>query len=103
MEIYPEKERLEAVKVTDLRGNTVLHYAAQNPNPESLRTILELLPEKDHIEAVKVKDPYGHRVLHYAARAAQNPDSLRAILKLLPEQDRIEAVKRQLRLPVDDN
>ncbi len=83
MEIYPEKERLEAVKLTDVAGDSVLHYAAQNPNPESLRAILEIYPEKERLEAVKLTDRFGNTVLHHAAK---NPESLKAIEDLLPKE-----------------
>jgi hypothetical protein len=83
LEIYPEKERLEAVKLTDVAGDSVLHYAAQNPNPESLRAILEIYPEKERLEAVKLTDRFGNTVLHHAAK---NPESLKAIEDLLPKE-----------------
>ena len=51
---FTEGERLEAVKVQDKYGQTVLHYVAKNP--ESLKMVLELLPEGERLEAVKVQD-----------------------------------------------
>jgi hypothetical protein len=44
LKLLPIQDRLEAVKTTDRNGNTVLDYAAQNP--ESLKAIEALLPKK---------------------------------------------------------
>src|SRR5690606_23996439 len=80
LKYIPKEERLAAVKVKNMHGNTVLHAAAQNP--QSLEAVLALLPEGERLAAVKVQNNRGYTVLH---RAAENPQSLEAVLALLPE------------------
>lgn len=58
LERYSEKDRLEAVKVANNNGNTVLDHPAQL-SPESLKAILELVPEKDRLSLFKMKTKKG--------------------------------------------
>jgi ankyrin repeat protein len=88
--LYPEQDRLAAVREKDSYGNTVLHVVANNP--ESLKAIFELLPAQDPLTAVKEKDRYGHTVLRLATH---NPESLKIVLAQYPEQDRLAAVKEK--------
>jgi ankyrin repeat protein len=90
LSVVPEPHRLEAVKVKNKFGQTVLHSVANNP--ESLKAILSLVPEKERLEGVKVKNQFGDTVLHLVAN---NPELLKAILSLYPEEERLEAVKVQ--------
>lgn len=60
----------------DDEGNTVLYYAAENP--ESVTAILELLPENDHITLL----PF----------AIERPELLRAVLEFYPENERLALV-----------
>jgi hypothetical protein len=82
---------LEAVKVQDKFGHTVLHLVAHNS--ESLKAILSLVPEKERLEAVKVRDDMGTTVLH---RAANKPESLKALLTLVPDEERILMLKTEV-------
>ena len=85
--LYPEGQRLAAVKLANNYGDTVLHRAAHNF--ESLKAILALYPEGQRLAAVKLANNYGDTVLH---RAAHNFESLNAILVLLSENDRSDAM-----------
>ena len=90
--LYPESERLLAVREQDMGGRTVLHCAAQNP--ESLKTILTLYLESERLLAIREKDNDGRTVLHCAAK---NPESLNTILSFYPADERLLAVMEKNR------
>ncbi len=88
LSLYPEVERLEAVKTKTQYGETILHRVAGKP--ECLDAILSQLPEHQRLEAVRTESQCGETVLHCAVG---KPESLRMILMLYPEDERLEAVR----------
>ncbi len=90
LNLYPQADRLAAVKEKDVYGSTVLHRAAYNL--DSLKIILEKLPQANRLAAVKEKDGKGLSVLH---KAAGHSDSLEIILEKLPQANRLDAVKEK--------
>jgi hypothetical protein len=105
LELYPEKDRLEAVRVTNNDEDTVLHKAASNP--ESLKVILELLPEKDRLALLKIKIDTKSVLELFCTQGINNlskddafknsfaPDFI-AISIFLAEQKKLEANKTGL-------
>jgi len=78
--LYPNEQRLEAVKEKNEMDSSVLHFSARNP--ESLRIILAIYPEEERLIALNEKDKYGATVLH---KTIGNPESLKLILSTYPE------------------
>lgn len=78
--IYPEEQRLGAVKEKNEFDLTVLHFAAQDP--ESIRMILTLYPEEERLQALNEKEHHQHTVLHLAIGSVE---ALREILFTYPE------------------
>ena len=92
LKLYPEQDRLEALKEKNHYGNNALHIAAKS-SPESLKQILEIYPKQGILEALKEKNNYGNNALHIAAKS--HPESLKQILEIYPKQGRLEAVKEK--------
>lgn len=94
LELIPEEQRLDVIKILDQDGKTILHWAFDKPTV--LRTILEYIAEGQRLDVIKIPDQDGKTVLHWAS---DKPIALRTILKYIPESQRIDAA----RLPDKDN
>jgi len=88
LELLPESQRLEAVKMTNIYGYSLLCAAAKHP--ESLKILLGVYPKAERLKAVETIDQYGQTVFHLAAR---NAESLKILLELYPETERRKAVE----------
>lgn len=84
LKTLPESQRLQIVRELDEYDKTLLHYAADAGNPESIHFMLSVLPKSEHIHVVSKQDTYGWSVLHYAAKSG-NLQSIMAILAVYPE------------------
>ncbi len=101
--LFPESERVRAVKVTDNDERTALHFAAESGSHESVRLILSLYPESERLQAVRTRDqamPFhdvsmgrvvGGTVLHNAAQSG-NFESIETVLDLYPGPERLQAL-----------
>jgi ankyrin repeat protein len=86
---WSKEELLEALKVEDNSGRTLLPYAARDL--DALKIILASLSKEELLEAVKAQNQNGITVLQNAALGSA--ETLRVILELYPAEERLEAVK----------
>lgn len=102
LELYPEDQRLAAIKACNASGLSLLGSAAiQGISKEVIFTLLSLYPETERLAAVisAVANNNRRSVLEYVAAKQQHPNSeinypaLITLLNLLPAADRVAAVK----------
>lgn len=86
-DIYPPKERLEAVK--DIG---ILHQAAKF-DVQVFKLIFDTYPQGERVKLLTLADQRGHTTLDYALNNV-SADAVKLLLELYSEQERIAIIKQ---------